>query len=96
MPYLSPMPYTEIVAPRAEPTPIQVSPQGRIVIPKALRQALGLKPGDTLVAWLEGDRLILRPRQAVEEELWALMRDVKESLADELIEERRREAEREG
>jgi len=63
------------------------------VIPKPLRRILGLKPGDTLVAWLEGDRLIFRPRKAVEEELWALMQDVKGSLAGELIEERRREAE---
>jgi antitoxin component of MazEF toxin-antitoxin module len=65
------------------------------VIPSNLRQALGVGPGDDLNAWLEGDRLILRPRRAVEEELWAMFAGIEGSLADELIEERREEARRE-
>lgn len=41
-------------------------------------------------------RIVLRPRRAIEEELWAMFQDVKVSLAEELIRERRAEAAREG
>lgn len=62
---------------------------------RSYRKALGVEPGGTLVVWLEGDRLILRRRQAVEDELWSLMEDVEGSLTEELLSERRREAESE-
>ncbi|MBI4494297.1 MAG: AbrB/MazE/SpoVT family DNA-binding domain-containing protein [Chloroflexi bacterium] len=74
---------------------LRLDTQGWVVIPSALRKALGLKPGDALVAWAEGDRLVLRPRRAVEEDLWALFEPVEGSLAAELIRERREEARRE-
>jgi AbrB family looped-hinge helix DNA binding protein len=35
---------------------------GRMVLPKAIRDDLGLKPGDVLDATEEGDAIILRPR----------------------------------
>jgi AbrB family looped-hinge helix DNA binding protein len=75
--------------------PLRVGPQGRVVIPAALRNALGFRPGDTVVAWTEGDRLILRSRKAVEEELLAMFQHVQGSMAEELIQERRAEAARE-
>jgi AbrB family looped-hinge helix DNA binding protein len=34
---------------------------GRVVLPKALREDLGLRPGDTLNIETEGDRIILSP-----------------------------------
>jgi len=74
---------------------MRIGPQGRVVIPAKYRRALGLEPGDQVVVWLEGDRLVMRSRRAVEEELWALFAEVEGSLADELIQERRRDAERE-
>jgi AbrB family looped-hinge helix DNA binding protein len=74
---------------------VRVGPQGRLVIPAALRRALGLHPGEDLVAWVEGDRLVLRPRRAVEAELWAMFPAGVPSLAAELIVERRAEAARE-
>jgi len=74
---------------------LRLGPQGRIVIPAELRSALCLRPGDSLVIWLEGDRLVLRPRQGVEEELWDLFAPVEGSLAEELIRQRREEAQRE-
>jgi AbrB family looped-hinge helix DNA binding protein len=43
-------------------TPMQVGPQGRIVIPVAVRQTLGIEPGDTLVARVEDGRLVLETR----------------------------------
>ncbi|HZY60804.1 MAG TPA: AbrB/MazE/SpoVT family DNA-binding domain-containing protein [Candidatus Binataceae bacterium] len=74
---------------------LKLGRQGRIVIPAQVRKALGLKPGDTLVCRSEGGRLILRPRADVEEELWKTFANVKGSLSEELIAERRREAKRE-
>jgi AbrB family looped-hinge helix DNA binding protein len=75
--------------------PLRLGPHGRVVIPAALRRALNVEPGDTLVAWLDGDRLTLRPRGAVEEELWDMIRAHGGGLADELIADRRAEARRE-
>ncbi len=74
---------------------IRLGPQGRIAIPANLRRSLGINPGDGLVAWVDGDRLILRRREAIEEELWNLFGGVPGSMTDELIAERRDEAGRE-
>jgi AbrB family looped-hinge helix DNA binding protein len=41
----------------------KVSTKGQIVLPQALRETLGLRPGDELLAELEGDRIILIPQQ---------------------------------
>lgn len=73
---------------------LRLGPHGRVVIPAPLRRRLGLKPGDVLVGWLEGDRLVLRPRAAVEAELWEMFAREEGSLAEALIGDRRREAER--
>jgi AbrB family looped-hinge helix DNA binding protein len=76
--------------------PVRLGPQGRIVVPMASRRALGWQPGEFLVAWVEGDRLVLRPRDSVEEELWAHCAAPAAGLADELIEDLRHEASRDG
>ena len=82
-------------SPRAERRLLKLGPDGRVLIPADWRQAMELKDNDTLVAHLEngelklhGSRVGLRKAQAV------LRRYVPEgvSLADELIEDRRREA----
>ena len=73
---------------------LKLGPQGRMVIPAELRKLLCLRPGDAVVAWAERDRLVLRPRRAVEEELWGLLEQVEGSLAASLIRERREEARR--
>lgn len=36
--------------------------KSQVVITKALRKSLGLKPGDQLAATVEGDKIILRPK----------------------------------
>ena len=82
----------------AERFDIQVGPQGRVVIPARLRKALGLEPGDRLVAGVDGQRLILERREAVLARLQDSFADAVPagvSLVDELIAERRSEASRE-
>jgi AbrB family looped-hinge helix DNA binding protein len=76
---------------------IQVGAQGRLVIPIGLRKALGLKPGDRLVARQEGSALVLERREAIEQRLWQMFSRIPGtiSLADELATERRAEAQRE-
>jgi AbrB family looped-hinge helix DNA binding protein len=76
---------------------IQVGAQGRLVIPAALRKALGLKPGDRLVARQEGGALVLERREAIEQRLWQMFAGIPMdvSLVDELLAERRVDARRE-
>lgn len=52
-------------------TTIKLDGAGRVVIPKALRDELGLEPGDSLSLETEGDRVTIRPvrtRAALREE----------------------------
>jgi AbrB family looped-hinge helix DNA binding protein len=74
---------------------LRIGPQGRVVIPASLRKEMGVSGGDTLVAWIENNRLIMESREKVEEDLWERFRRVKGSLTKDLIKERRKEAKRE-
>jgi AbrB family looped-hinge helix DNA binding protein len=71
---------------------------GRVVIPAEFRRSLGIETGDQVVLVLEeGSVRMLTPREAVRR-AQALVRAYVpkgRSLSDELIAERRREAERE-
>jgi AbrB family looped-hinge helix DNA binding protein len=41
----------------------KVSTKGQVVLPSRIRRRLGLQPGDSLDAELEGERIILTPRR---------------------------------
>ena len=77
-------------------TTLTLDAQGRVLLPRPLRKALGLEPGSRLLALVEDGRLVLIPWERAEEELWAELADLKESLGEELLRERRLEAERDG
>jgi AbrB family looped-hinge helix DNA binding protein len=71
---------------------------GRILIPAPFREALGLKENQVLVLSIEDGEIRIRTREAALKHVQAFVRSfVPEgvSLSDELIEERRREEERE-
>ena len=42
----------------------KVGPEGQVVIPKELRDELGLEPGDEVTFWREGDHVAVRRRDA--------------------------------
>ena len=77
---------------------VKLAEGGRVVIPAAYRKALGLHVGDEVILRLEeGEVRILTPRQAIKRAQGLVRYYVPEgqSLSDELIAERRAEAERE-
>lgn len=40
----------------------RVNAKGQVIIPKSVRDALGIHPHDEVIFYLRGDTLILRPR----------------------------------
>lgn len=80
------------------PMKVKLGPDGRVVVPAAFREALGLKEGDTLIASAEsGELKFMTIAAAVRRAQKMLRQFVPEgvSLVDELIEDRRREVEQE-
>jgi AbrB family looped-hinge helix DNA binding protein len=76
-------------------TRLTLGPGGRVVIPAAFREAMGIEEGDTLLAWVEEGEMHLISPQLGAKQAQAMLRAVLgggESLASELIAERRREA----
>jgi AbrB family looped-hinge helix DNA binding protein len=77
---------------------LTLGPGGRVVIPAALREAMEVAEGDTLLAWIEeGELHLLSPRVGARQAQAMLkgLIPLGVSLAGELIAERRREAEAE-
>ena len=74
---------------------LRVGEQGRMVIPSELRKQLGIEVGTELIARVEGDHLVLETPKAVLARLKTLFATVPSdiSLVDELIAQRRAEAE---
>lgn len=73
----------------------RVNENGRIVIPSEFRNALGIRPGDEVLLRIEDDELRITTLKRRLERAQSLVRKyVKpgESLADELIADRRRAA----
>ncbi len=77
---------------------VRLAPDGRIVIPAAIRHELGFHPGDALVLESDGDSLLVRSFEAVIRETQAAFSPYRidgQSVVDELIADRRAEAARE-
>ncbi len=81
-------------------TSLQVGPQGRIVIPAAIRQEMGIEPGAVLVANVFEGKLVLETQGQLLSRFYsrfasARMQAGGGSVVDELIGERQAEANRE-
>lgn len=77
----------------------KIGQNGRIVIPAACRKALSLKPGDVVLMRLEdGELRLYTQAQAIRriQKLAKKFIPAGVSLVDDLLDERRREAAREG
>lgn len=73
-----------------------VSAKGQVVIPKVVRETLALEQGDELVVSLDGERIVLEkaPREPRDWRRWE-GRFAGLPLIEDLLEEHRREVERE-
>ena len=74
---------------------IRIDRQGRALIPKAIRDGMGMGHGGEAVAWLEDGRLVVESRDVLLQRLKERYRQVAGSMAEELIRDRRQEAMRE-
>ena len=73
---------------------VRFGPDGRVLVPVELRRALGVSPGEPLVARVIDRQLVIERRDDALRRIQGRFSQVRPgvSLADELIEERRREA----
>lgn len=81
-----------------QPQRVRIIEGGKLIIPASMRRELGIATGDTvLVDVADGELRVRSLSKAIERAQAILRRHVPDgvSLADELIAERRREAERE-
>lgn len=78
-------------------TILKLGQNGRIIIPAELRHSLELKEGDELLVTVEGKRLVLETEAALLERLYATVGEPPEGelVSNELLRERREEAEHE-
>lgn len=76
---------------------VRFGPDGRVLVPVELRRALGVTPGEPLVARVIERQLVIERRADALRRVQGRFATIPEgvSLADELIEDRRREADAE-
>lgn len=71
---------------------------GRVIVPSGFRKSMGLVKGDTILMELHGDELRIRAAKSalhrIQDKMRALV-PTEQSVVDELIADRRAEAERE-
>jgi len=77
----------------------KINPNGRIVVPAAIRERLGFRAGDTLFMSVEGDVLRIESHRArirrIQEEFRKYIKPGEMLMSDQLIADRREEARRE-
>lgn len=82
-----------------------MEPNGRVMIPVAIRKQLNIKPGVSFVIFIKNDQLVLADAQKEKMKAWGELQKSfskyhwkpgQKMLSEELIEDRRKEAIREG
>ena len=81
--------------PLSEPCIVQLDERGRLVLPSAIRNKLLLQPKQKLIASIDGDTLRLTTVKAQVSKVQGILAQISPEryLSEELIEERRKEAE---
>lgn len=83
----------------------KMEPNGRVMIPVAIRRRLNLKPGVAFLVFIKNDQLVLADAQKEKMKAWEELQKSfskyhwkpgQKMLSEELIEDRRKEAIREG
>jgi AbrB family looped-hinge helix DNA binding protein len=74
---------------------ISLGQNGRVVIPASIRKSLGLKTGQRLRLHLDDQKIVLEKTDDALKELQKRFSTIKQSLSEELIQDRRKEAEKE-
>ena len=80
------------MADKTSPASVRFGAQGRLVVPAALRDALGFKPGDSLVVRVQEGRLVVESRESVVRRIQERFGLPGRNVVDEFIADRRREA----
>ena len=77
---------------------VRIGPDGRVLVPVELRRALGVTPGEALVARVVDRQLVIERREDALHRVQARFAGIPAAvdLADDLIQDRRREVERHG
>ncbi len=71
---------------------VKIHPKGQLILPKEIRDTLGIKPGSTVSVNLVDDHAEIRPLPDDPiEYLTGFLKDHSRSLANELLEERRKD-----
>ena len=73
-----------------------VEPDGRLAVPAVALATMNVQPGDVVIGRIEGNELVLSDGQTAMRRVQEMVRSLipgEDSLADELIADRRREAE---
>jgi AbrB family looped-hinge helix DNA binding protein len=73
---------------------VRVSSKGQLVIPKSIRDAMGIKPGTEVRVEVEGERIILSPINAEDPLDWLYGRFAETDLLSELEAEHEKEMRR--
>lgn len=83
----------------------KMEPNGRVMIPASLRKQLNIKPGVSFIVFIKNDQLVLADEQKEKLKAWENLRNKfskyrwkpgQKMLSEELIEDRKKEAIREG
>lgn len=74
---------------------LKVDEQGQVLVPAELVGALGVEPGELVVARAQDGRLTIQTLQSREDEVWAIFAGNSGSMVDSLIADRRVEFRRE-
>lgn len=71
---------------------LRVGKKGEIYTTSDIRAKMGIKEGGSVIAYIEGDKLVIRPLESLEEKIMKPLLKLAPDYAERLSEEAQREA----